>query len=197
MTAISLSQLNDVIVGIRLGTTIQDKAIMVGRVGDRFTVAYDRERVSLDGAAMLSRSWLRTMGYTVAELILEDHDPDLTALYRSCSKLRMNVEHAEGPLITEPVVKGRGEDWSYMAPKGWDLSDALGRLPSAFATARPNIARNLRRIEQARRESDGKIDQALDITASLILETGDPQGAYDELALLLGRARPESGESAA
>ncbi|MEU4616597.1 hypothetical protein [Streptomyces umbrinus] len=118
MIAISLSQLNDVTVRIRLGTAIQDKPIMVGRDGGRFTVAYDLKRVSLDGAAMLSRSSLRTMGYTVAEIILEDHDPDLTSLYRSCSKLRMNVEHTEGPLITEPAVKGRGEAWSYMVPKG-------------------------------------------------------------------------------
>ncbi|MFE1797702.1 hypothetical protein ACFW9L_16230 [Streptomyces sp. NPDC059517] len=170
MTAVSLSQLNDVTVHIRLSIAIQDKSLMIGREGNRFTVA---------------------------EVILEDHDPVLTALYRACSKLRMNVEHTEGPRITEPVVKGCDQDWSYMVPEGWDLSDALGRLPAAFATARPDIARNLKRIEQARRESGGEIDQALDITASLILETGDPQGVYDELILLLGGAQLESDEFAA
>ncbi|WP_246144672.1 PDDEXK family nuclease [Actinacidiphila oryziradicis] len=63
----------------------------------------------------------------------------------------------------------------------------------AFATARPDLARNLKRIEQAQRETGGKINQALDMVALLILETGDPEGVYDQLVFLLGQTRVEKG----
>lgn len=69
------------------------------RNGDHFTVAYDPELASLDATSMPTRVRLRMEGYTVTEIILEDHDPHLTALYRVCSKLHLNIEHAKGSLV--------------------------------------------------------------------------------------------------
>jgi hypothetical protein len=46
---------------------------------------------------------------------------------------------------------------TYFIPEGWGLPDALGRLPAAFAGARPVAARNLERIAQAKKDSGGKI----------------------------------------
>ncbi|GAA3228142.1 hypothetical protein ACFQE4_14840 [Streptomyces thermocoprophilus] len=73
---------------------------------------------------------------------------------------------------------------TFFIPEGWDLSDALGRLPASFAGARPEVARSLMRIEQAKKHSGGKIDHALDVVAVLVLETNDPHGIYGELQLL-------------
>ena len=78
---------------------------------------------------------------------------------------------------------------TYFIPEDWDLSDALDRLPAAFADARPEVARNLKRIEQAKKDSGGKIDHALDLVAVLVLETDDPDGVYDEVLQLLHQVR--------
>ncbi|MBZ6135540.1 hypothetical protein [Streptomyces olivaceus] len=80
-------------------------------------------------------------------------------------------------------------------PQRWDLVDALQRLPAAFAAARPDIARELERLDEAKRTAQGTIDQAIDLTASLILQTGDVQGVYDDLVRLLDRADPPVGKT--
>ncbi|NUR03858.1 MAG: hypothetical protein HOY79_47300 [Streptomyces sp.] len=74
---------------------------------------------------------------------------------------------------------------TYSIPEDWSLSDALDRLPAAFAAARPQAARRLKRIEQAKKDSGGKIDHALDVLAVLVLEADDTDGVYDEVLQLL------------
>ncbi|MFF0017974.1 hypothetical protein [Streptomyces sp. NPDC005374] len=85
---------------------------------------------------------------------------------------------------------------SYLVPQRWDLADALQRLPAVFAAARPDIARELERLEEAKRTTQGTIDQAIDLTASLIVQTGDVQGVYDDLVRLLDRADLPAGTTA-
>lgn len=53
------------------------------------------------------------------------------------------------------------------------------------------MARNLQWIEQAKNDTGGKINQALDVVAVLILETGDPSGVYDQMLRLLAKVRAE------
>ncbi|WP_307660606.1 hypothetical protein [Streptomyces sp. V1I1] len=53
------------------------------------------------------------------------------------------------------------------------------------------MARNLKWIEQAKKDTGGKINHALDMVAVLILETGDPDGVYNEVLQLLHQVRAE------
>jgi hypothetical protein len=185
---------------VRQGDARQAKAGLLRRDGDRFIAIYDPERASLGTAVVLARALLSSEGITVSEVILEGHDPDLTALYRAASKLLLDVEIASGPRGTEPAVRVLSQDptqATYFIPEGWDLNDALGRLPPAFAAARPKVARNLKRIEQAKKESGGKIDHALDVIAVLVLETDDPVGVWDEVLQLLDQVRAERTSGAA
>ncbi|MFJ2610245.1 hypothetical protein ACIO13_35590 [Streptomyces sp. NPDC087425] len=163
------------------------------RDGDRFIAIYDPERASLATAVVLARALLSSEGITVTKVILEGHDPDLTALFHAASKLLLDVEITSGPRITEPAVRVLSQDptqATYFIPENWDLSDALERLPAAFAGARPVVARNLERIAQAKKDSGGKIDHALDVIAVLVLETGNPDGVWDEV-LELHQVRTE------
>ncbi|WP_432097475.1 hypothetical protein, partial [Streptomyces sp. bgisy100] len=98
-----------------------------------------------------------------------------------------------GPGITEPVVKISQEltQTTYFIPEGWDLADALDRLPSAFAAARPEVAHSLKRIEQATRDGGKGVDEFLDAVAVLILETGDPEGVYDQVLHLIRQVHAE------
>ncbi|MFE9172008.1 hypothetical protein ACFYNZ_21375 [Streptomyces kebangsaanensis] len=188
MTILTRERLFAVSLHLHQGDARQAKAVMLRRDGDRFTATYDSERVSLDATVMLVRACLSSEGITVSEVVLEDHEPDLTALYHAASKLLLNVEITDGPRITEPVVKVLSQDPTqavYFIPEGWDLSDALARLPAAFASARPEVARHLKRIEQAKKDSGEKFNRALDVVARLIVETDDPDGVYDEVLQLL------------
>ncbi|QFX83017.1 hypothetical protein [Streptomyces sp. SYP-A7193] len=200
MTILTRERLFTVSLHIHQGDARQAKASLLRRDGDRFIATYDPERASLGTAVMLARVTLSSEGITVSEVILEGHDPDLTALYRAASKLLLDVEIASGLRVTEPAVRVLSEDptqATYLIPEGWDLNDALGRLPAAFAAARPKVARNLKRIEQAKKESGGKIDHALDVVAVLVLETDDPDGVYDEMLQLLHQVRTERTTAAA
>ncbi|MFD9120562.1 MULTISPECIES: hypothetical protein [Streptomyces] len=200
MTILTCERLFAVSLHLRQGDAQQAKAVMLRRDGDRVIAAYDPERASLDTAAVLTRALLSSERITISEVILEGHDPDLTALYRAASKLLLDVEIASGPRVTEPAVRVLSEDptqATYFIPEGWDLNDALGRLPAAFAAARPKVARSLKRIEQAKKESGGKIDHALDVIAVLVLETDDPVGVWDEVLQLLHQVRAERTSGAA
>ncbi|MDX3760133.1 MULTISPECIES: hypothetical protein [Streptomyces] len=200
MTILTRERLFAASLHLRQGDAQQAKAVMLRHDGDRFIAVYDPERASLDTAAVLTRALLSSKRITISEVILEGHDPDLTALYRAASKLLLDVEITTGPRITEPAVRVLSQDptqATYFIPEGWDLSDALSRLPAAFAAARPKVARNLKRIEQAKKESDGKIDHALDVIAVLVLETDDPAGVWDEVLQLLHRVRAERTTAAA
>ncbi|MFJ9422425.1 hypothetical protein [Streptomyces sp. NPDC101249] len=200
MTILTRERLFAASLHLRQGDAQQAKAVILRRDGDRFIAVYDPERASLDTAAVLTRALLSSKRITISEVILEGHDPDLTALYRAASKLLLDVEIASGPRVTEPTVRALSQDptqATYFIPEGWDLNDALGRLPAAFAAARPKVARNLKRIEQAKKESGGKIDHALDVIAVLVLETDDPVGVWDEVLQLLHQVRAERTSGAA
>lgn len=194
MTTPSLQNLITVPLHLRRADTRQTTPLQLRRDGDGFTVAYDPDRSSLGTAVLLARVLLFSEGISVSEVILEGHDPDLTALYRAASKLLLNVEITSGPRITEPVVKLDSDEpprATYYIQQGWGLPDVLDRLPAVFATARPEVARNLQWIEQAKNDTGGKINQALDVVAVLILETGDPSGVYDQMLRLLAQVRAE------
>ncbi|MFC8368211.1 MULTISPECIES: hypothetical protein [unclassified Streptomyces] len=194
MTLVSRERLFATPLHLHQGDARQPLGIMPRRDGDHFVATYDPERASLDAAAMLARVRLSSEGIAVSEVILVDHDPDLTALYHAASKLLLDVEVTSGPRITEPVVKVISQDPTqavYVIPEDWDLSDALDRLPIAFATARPEIARYLERIEQAKKDTEGKIDEALDMVTALILETDDPRGVLDEVVRICRQVRTD------
>ncbi|MEU6990592.1 hypothetical protein ABZ953_08055 [Streptomyces sp. NPDC046465] len=53
------------------------------------------------------------------------------------------------------------------------------------------MAHNLERIAQAKKDSGGKIDRALDVIAVLVLETGNPDGVWGEVLKLLHQVRTE------
>jgi len=150
MTTVTRRRLSLVPVRVRCGTARPDKPITLRHSAAGATVEYDPERTTLDTVTTLTRVRLRMEGYTLGEILLEDHDPQLTALYRACSRLHLDVEHTRWPRITEPTVVDREGDWSYLVPEQWDLADALERLPAAFAAARPDIARELERLEEAK-----------------------------------------------
>ncbi|MFF7139477.1 hypothetical protein ACFZBZ_45225 [Streptomyces sp. NPDC008196] len=187
MTTVTRCRLSLVPVRVRRGTAWPDKPVVLHHSATGAIVEYDPERACLETATMLTRVGLRLRGYTLGEILLEDHDPQLTALYGACSRLHLEVEHTTGPRITEPTVVNREDDWAYLVPQRWDLADALQRLPAAFAAARPDIARELERLEEAKRTTQGTINQAIDLTASLIAQTGDVQGVYYDLVRLLDR----------
>ncbi|MFF1693238.1 hypothetical protein ACFVXC_06365 [Streptomyces sp. NPDC058257] len=69
------------------------------------------------------------------------------------------------------------------------MADADHRLPAAFEAARPEIAEHLGRLEEGKRNTGGKLDQAIDVMAVMILATGDPYGVYEEVRRLLSPAR--------
>lgn len=173
---------------MRMGDGAQDMPVMLRGDREGFVATYDPERASLDGAVMLSRVRLSSEGFTVSEVILENHDPDLTTLHSAASKLRIAVEFTSGPYITEPAVKKRTEDASeetYFIPEGWDPRDALKRLPEAFTGACPDIARGLALIEQAKQESGGRLDRLFDLVARMVLDTGDPARVFNDILRLL------------
>ncbi|UCM88932.1 hypothetical protein [Streptomyces marincola] len=195
MKIFTRERLQPVSLCLRQGDAQQTMAIMLRRDGNRFTATYDAEQVSLDVAVTLTRVHLSSESITIFDVVLEGHDPDLTSLYRAASKLLLNVEITSGPRITEPVVKVLSHDPTqavYFVPEGWNLSDALTRLPAAFASARPEVARHVERIEQAKKESDREIHHALDVLAMLILETDDPDGVYEEVLQLLSPPSTET-----
>jgi hypothetical protein len=197
MTIITRRHLQRVVVRVRRADVVEDRPIMLHRDGDDFLATYDPQLACLGTVDMLVRTVLASNDISVSEVIPEDHDADLTALFRACSKLRLYVEITEGPLITEPAVKVWSQDStqaSYFVPQGWDLRDALDRLPAAFSAAKPDIARNLKLIEETKKDSDGRFDKALDMTAALIVETGDPTAVYDWLVDLLKGTATESKE---
>ncbi|MEU8771176.1 hypothetical protein AB0C94_29915 [Streptomyces griseus] len=141
---------------------------------------------------MLTHALLSSKGISVSEVVLEDHDPALTNLYHAASKLLLDVEITRGPRITTPVVRVVSQDpvqATYFIPKKWDLLDALDKLPTAFADARPEAARRLKMLEQAKKDSEGKIDHALDAMARLILETDDPDSVHGEMLRLFNHYR--------
>jgi hypothetical protein len=198
MTILTWERFFPVSLHLRQGDALQGKAISLRRDDDCFTVTYDPEGASLDTAAVLARALLASEGITVSEVVLEGHAPDLTALYRAASKLLLDVEIISGSKITEPTVKVLSQDptqATYFIPEGWNLSDAIYRLPAAFAEARPKVARSLKRIEQAKKDSGGEVDHALDAVAVLVLETDDPDGIFKEV-LRLFREIPAEPETA-
>ncbi|MFJ4842178.1 hypothetical protein [Streptomyces sp. NPDC088746] len=194
MTLLTREHLSATSVHIYRGDTGQAKPFLLRRDGDRFITTYDPKRADVGTAAVLTRALLSSEGVSVSEVVLEGHDPALTNLYHAASKLLLDVEITRGPRITKPVVRVVSQDpmqATYFIPKKWDLLDALGGLPTAFADARPEAARQLRMLEQAKKGSEGKIDHALDVVAMLILETDDPDSVYDEMLRLLDQYRPK------
>lgn len=178
----------------------QAKAIVVHRYGDHVAATYDPERTTLDTAIMLIRTRLHSEGITVSDVILEGHEPDLAALYRAASKLLLDVELTRGPLITEPAVKVCSQNpmqAAYLVPEGWDLSDALAKLPAAFASARPKVTRDLELIERAKKHADKETSEILQMLTLMVLETDDPAGVYDEMQQLLHQVPHQEGETAA
>ncbi|WP_432024990.1 hypothetical protein [Streptomyces parvus] len=97
MTTLTHAHLNGVTVRIRRGAITWDSPMMLARNGDLSTVAYDLDMAPLDATSMLIRVRLRMEGYTATEIVLEDHDPHLTALYQVCSELHLNNERAKRP----------------------------------------------------------------------------------------------------
>lgn len=194
MTEQSLADLRVASLHLRQGDARQEMAIELRRNGN-FTATYDPGRASLEAAVALARIRLSSEGITLSEVNLEGHEPDLTALHRAASKLLLNVEITSGPLITEPIVKIRGEDPTqgvYFVPEGWDLTDALACLPDAFTAARPKVALALARIKEANASTGGQISRALDFVGLLILETGDPDSVYANVLRLLHQVGAET-----
>ncbi|MFE0729523.1 hypothetical protein ACFW2X_14970 [Streptomyces antibioticus] len=91
MTAIIRGHLNGGTVRICRGTTAQDSYMMLARNGDHFTVAYDPDVAPSMPPHVLTHVRLRVEGYTVTEIVLQDHGPHLTALYRVYSKLHLTL----------------------------------------------------------------------------------------------------------
>ncbi|MBP0456488.1 hypothetical protein [Streptomyces montanisoli] len=154
------------------------------------TVIYDRHLTDPGTAIWLARLLLRQYGYAVTEVILDGMGPDITALFREASRLRLNVElgsHATAPR----VVANEHGPASYLIPAGWDLADAADRLPAAHEVARPEVVRNLRRIAAEKRKAGGTLARALDTAAGMILETGDPDLVWDTLTRVLNQVESE------
>lgn len=194
MTILTHERLSGASVHIYRGDTGQAKPFLLRRDGDRFITTYNPKRADVGTAAVLTRALLSSEGVSVSEVILEGHDLALSDLYHAASKLLLNVEITRGKRLTKPVVKVVNQDpmqATYFVPKKWDLLDALSRLPSAFADARPKVARHLKLIEQAKKDSDGKIDHALDVMARLILETDDPDSVYAEMLRVCDESHTE------
>ncbi|MFD7967431.1 hypothetical protein [Streptomyces clavifer] len=194
MTILTRERLSGVSLRVHRGDSVQSTAITLRREGQSCIATYDPERISLDAVTMLIRVLLSSKGEIISEVILEDHDPALTALHRAASKLLLDVEITDGPRITYPTVRARSQNptrATFFIPQGWDLTDALDELPAAFADARPEAAHQLKLIEQAKKDSGGKIDHALDVVAMLILETDDPDSVYDDLLRLFDEDRTE------
>lgn len=184
----SLENLRVAPLHVHRGDTRQKMPIMARYDGDRVIATYDPERASAETAVWLGRARLFSEGIIISEVILEGHDPDLTALFRATSKLLLDVEFTNGPRITEPVVKVLGEDStqaSYYVPEGWDLPDALDRLPDAFTAARPKVAHALQWIEEEKKTTGGGASQFLDAVVLMILKTGDPSGVFSEMKRVL------------
>ncbi|MEU6990591.1 hypothetical protein ABZ953_08050 [Streptomyces sp. NPDC046465] len=95
---------------VRQGDAQQAKASLLRRDGGCFIATYAPERASLGTAVVLARVILSSEGITVSKVILEGHDPDLTALFRAASKLLLDVEITAGPQITEPAVRVLSQD---------------------------------------------------------------------------------------
>ncbi|GAA3853933.1 hypothetical protein GCM10023084_05210 [Streptomyces lacrimifluminis] len=159
----------------------------VRRTDGTATLVYDRHLANPGTAVWLARYSLRQHGYTVREVILDGMGPDITALFREASRLRLDVELGSGSGVPRVVTRDDSPA-SYLVPKGWDLADAADRLPDAHAAARPKVVRALRMIAEEKGKSGGIIDRALDVAVGMILETGDPDRVWDTLTRALGRA---------
>ncbi|UIX29562.1 hypothetical protein [Streptomyces sp. GQFP] len=163
----------------------------VRRTDGTATLVYDRHRINPGTAVWFARILLREHGYAVSEVILDGMGPDITALFRDASRLRLNIEL--GSRVTTPKVIDCDDNGpaSYQVPGGWDLADATDRLPAAHAAARPKVVRALRTIAEEKRKNGGIIDTALDVAAGMILETGDPDQVWDALTRALGQDESE------
>ncbi|MFJ2440489.1 hypothetical protein ACIOWG_08495 [Streptomyces sp. NPDC087658] len=157
------------------------------------TLIYDRHLANPGTAVWLARISLRQHGYAVREVVLEGMGPDITALFREASRLRLDVHLGSGR-GTPRVVTYDDSPAAYQVPAGWDLADATDRLPAAHATARPKVVRALRMIAEEKGNNGGTLDKALDVAAGMILEIGDPDRVWDTLTRLLSRTESERAE---
>lgn len=183
---------------VRRGGSRQRLPIMARYDDGRVISTYDPKRCSVGTATYLGRIRLACEGITISEVVLEDHAQDLTAVFRAASKLFLDVEFTSGPRITEPVVRISGEDTtqaSYYIPDGWDLTDALQRLPDAHAAARPEVARALRHIEKEKKTSSEEVRRLLDHVTLAILKAGEPYGVFEDLEHMLLQAGKEERAS--
>jgi hypothetical protein len=183
----------DLTLTVRRGPVVSPgKAADLSIEGDTATVVYDRHRINPGTAVWLARVLLHQHGYAVRETVLDGMGPDITALFQEASRLRLNVEL--GSRVAAPTVRvDNCGPASYMIPAGWNLADALDRLPAAHEAARPEVVRHLRSITEEKQAHGGALDRALDTAAGMILETGDPDRVWDTLARLLDQA--ESGRT--
>ncbi|MFE2041643.1 hypothetical protein ACFXAZ_12060 [Streptomyces sp. NPDC059477] len=148
-------------------------------------VVYDRHLANPGTAVWLARLILRRHGCAVREVALDAMGPDITALFREASRLRLNIELGSTVAAPRVITRDDGEPASYLVPAGWSLTDATERLAGAHAEARPDVVRALRRIEGFKREHGDFLGVALDTTAGMILESGNPTGVWDSLARAL------------
>ncbi|MFG3099580.1 hypothetical protein ACGFZL_03430 [Streptomyces sp. NPDC048182] len=157
------------------------------------TVIYDRHLTNPGTAVWLARLALREHGYAVTEVILDGMGPDITALFREASRLRLNVELGSHATVPR-VVANEHDPASYLIPAGWDLADAADRLPAAHEAARQEVVRNLRRIAAEKLKAGDALDRALDTAAGMILETGDPGLVWETLTRVLNQVESEQAE---
>jgi hypothetical protein len=167
----------------------------VRRADGTATIVYDRHFANPGTAVWLARIVLREHGYAVREVILDGMGPDITALFREASRLRLNIQLGQRADVPKVVAYGDDDPASYLIPAGWDLADATDRLPAAHEAARPKVVRSLRMIAEEKRNNGGVIDTALDVAAGMILETGDPDRVWDTLKAVCDQA--ERTEAAA
>ncbi|WP_416983506.1 hypothetical protein [Streptomyces sp. T028] len=181
----------DLTLTVRRGPVVSpSKAADLRVEGDAATLVYDRHRANPGTAVWLARVLLSQHGYAVRETILDGMGPDITVLFREASRLRLNVEL--GSRIAVPTVVARPHSpASYLIPAGWDLADAVDRLPAAHAAARPEVVGALARIAEEKRDHGGALDRAFDTAAGMILETGDPAAVWDTLTRVLDQVEFE------
>lgn len=191
---------SDLTLTVRRGTASPDKAADirdVSRADGTATLVYDRHRTNPGTAVWLARIVLRQYGYAVREVVLDGMGPDITALFREASRLRLNVELGSGTGVPRIVARDDNGPASYLIPNSWDLADATDRLPDAHAVARPKVVRVLRAIAVEKERNGGIIDKALDVAAGMILETGNPDRVWDTLTRALGLDERERAEVSA
>ncbi|MFJ3666523.1 hypothetical protein ACIPSE_08710 [Streptomyces sp. NPDC090106] len=185
----------DLTLTVRRGTTSSGKAADLRDLSpadSTATLIYDRHLTHPGTAVWLARIMLRQHGYAVREVTLDGMGPDITALFREASRLRLNV--FLGCRGGTPRVVTFDSPAAYEIPAGWDLADATDRLPAAHAAARPHVVRVLRAMDIEKEKNGGRIDKVLDVAAGMILETGDPDQVWDTLTRLLDRTESERAE---